>query len=577
MTSPGPSPSSPEKIDRAPRGETQFVALAAVWAALVVGLRYRAVPGFWWNHDDLELLNDVVRFSPFEYFTRPEVWQDLHGSNFTPWHPLLYDLSLAVLGPDPRPFHLVHVSTMLVAVGVTVAFLRHWVGRVPALFGAALFALSGPAVSVGSQLMNGHYLQGLVFFVGAWILFVRGVRTGHTGPALGGAALYFLAVLCKEIYVPLPLLLLVTPEGSWRGRIRACVPFGAVLAIAAAWRFRMLGGWISEMPSSHVLEPWIELGPRLPSWLIGDGFAPRASLVAVVVVFLGLRRRPRDGAVAAAGLVVLVLPLVTIANRIDGPERALVLWAWTTAVGATLLLSRLARGPSYRVGLALLIGSGLLLGSFRTGADVMALRIEEERNYRVVGQFVEAAPSEAILSMPGFSWVAEEAGLWRRHRNGGEPPRIIASPDELGSELRSRPVFEFLESESRIRRVEDVDLWIEETRSSIRTAPLAIELRHVGPGVDWRFAPYRDRGYSVWGPDGQLVVRDVMHRGYLSGGFPHTSFQLRYASPEGWQTRSDWLEWRNEPGERLAWSRGASRPPDTLLPGTSTEGGALPR
>lgn len=550
------------KADTSPsRRDLAFALGAGVFAAVVVLLRYGPVLDFWWTHDDLHHLLFVSRHETVEYFFHPEVWREFHGSNFTPLYPVLYELGLALFGFDPRPFHLAHLVLVLGTVGITVAFLRLWVDELAALYGAVLFAVSGPAIASGAQLMNCHYLLGLILGVGAWILFVRAVRGGRLATASAGGALYFAAMLCKELYVPIPLLLVACPEGPWRSRLRASVPFGVAAAIYLVWRHRMLGALASALPFSDLRTAWIDLPAKLPSLLVGEGLLAWTGLGALALAFaVHARRQPRHLLVAGVGLVALVAPLVTIAPRIDRPERALVFWAWAAAVASTLLLSDLARRSTPTGVLALVAGTGILAGTFLTGADTLQRHLEEERHFRTVGRFVSEAPSEAILLVSGYPWAARKAAELRDLRGLGPPPKVVSFADEILPSEAARPVYEYDPRSDRIRRVVDVDERIRGAHASLRDAPLTVVLRDVDGGTAWRFGPYADRGYSIWIPDRNVFIHRARPEGFVAGGQGAMRFQVRYAHPTGWQTRSDWLSWENQPGERLEWRREAATP-----------------
>src|SRR5258708_15211819 len=100
--------------------------------------------------------------------------------------------------------------------------------------------LAGPALSVIPVLMLRHYIGGALLAMVATILFVRAIRAESTSMAVASAIVYFLAAGTKEIYVPLPALLLVIPEGTWRQRIRMLIPLALAGLLSAVWRLSLI-------------------------------------------------------------------------------------------------------------------------------------------------------------------------------------------------------------------------------------------------------------------------------------------------------------------------------------------------
>jgi len=92
--------------------------------------------------------------------------------------------------------------------------------------------------------MTGHYLEGLIFACVAIYGFVRAIRGDGRHWFVLGVLGYILACTCKEIYVPIPVLLLALPEGDWKKRFRFIAPFLVVTFLYLCWRFTVLGNII---------------------------------------------------------------------------------------------------------------------------------------------------------------------------------------------------------------------------------------------------------------------------------------------------------------------------------------------
>lgn len=202
---------------------------AAVLLLLVCfGLHRSALSGGWQFDDGAHLLM-AAKYAPWQYFFVPEVMLESTYAHITPWNVFFYEMGLPFFGLNPVG-HYVHL--LLVVWGVAYAtffLLSAWLPKPHALFGAVLFLAMPPVAGVAQMLMVGHYVYGLLFTVLALLAFNRAVLTGQTRYALLTAGLYALACLCKELYVPLPAVLLFLPVKTWQLRLR-CLLGVAVVA-----------------------------------------------------------------------------------------------------------------------------------------------------------------------------------------------------------------------------------------------------------------------------------------------------------------------------------------------------------
>src|SRR6185369_15458276 len=108
---------------------------------------------------------------------------------------------------------------------------------------------------------------------------------------------YALAASAKEIYVPLVVLLLVVPQGSWRTRLLLVVPFAAVALGYVFWRGWMLGGLLGGYAQGETLLSARMLGAaadtlgRFPEFLLGAPGRPVFGLLAGLAALALAARR----------------------------------------------------------------------------------------------------------------------------------------------------------------------------------------------------------------------------------------------------------------------------------------------
>lgn len=399
------------------------VLAVLVLLALTAWLHGDALRGGW-RFDDGWILDFATRFSPTAYFFDPLITRGFSPSNVTPWNPLVYDLNLALFGLDPRPFYLHHLLLLASAAIATFALLAVRLPHGPALLGAALFLVGAPVVRVAQSLMVGHYLYGLVFCIGALYGFLRSQRAGGGPWAWFGVVCYALATSCKEVFVPLPLMLPLLGQGSWRMRIVRTLPYLAWAAVYALWRVAVLrtatGGYQrGGLDLGAVLAQFAEI----PGWLFGRGAWAWVALVGLLALGLLAAATGRLRWAAIAGAAVLLCgPLVTLVAYpgLHGPNRYLLLPWWAMAVLVAYLVAQVrggARWPAYLL-------AGLLC----------ALALRQGMGYaRAIGPELarfDAIYHEALTAAPGTLLVLDggSARYWDVVLNGARRAQAALQP-----------------------------------------------------------------------------------------------------------------------------------------------------
>ncbi|MDP2381037.1 MAG: hypothetical protein Q8M35_11250, partial [Pseudohongiella sp.] len=217
----------------------QLLAIAASLLLLAVLLN-AGVFSAGWRWDDPSILLHAHQFSIVQDVLDPAVWQQFSPANLTPLLILSMEIDLILAGMSPWFFYLHQVSLLAAAAFLLFVLLRLWCEFRFAVAGSVLFLCGLPTMMVAEQLMTRHYAEGLVLALLALYGFVRYLRTGALSILVLAVLAYVLAVMAKEVYVPLPAMLLCLPEASWQKRVRASAPFFGVLLFYALWRSWML-------------------------------------------------------------------------------------------------------------------------------------------------------------------------------------------------------------------------------------------------------------------------------------------------------------------------------------------------
>ncbi|KRD47837.1 hypothetical protein ASE52_10450 [Acidovorax sp. Root275] len=347
-----------ERIDRHPWIE--YLGATLLLSLLTLLAHGASLQGSW-RWDDGAHLSYAAQHTPWQYFLEPHIAQGHSSANVAPWNLLFYDINLSLFGMAAAG-HYAHLL-LLVGLGAALfyAVLREWVAPLPALIGAIALLLGKPTAHIAAGLMHGHYASGFVFAMLSILGWTRYLKGGRGYWLALSALAYLLATTCKEVYVPLVVLLPFLPVGTLRQRMRALVPFVLIALAYMGWRYLLLGRLVGGY-SQGVFDAGEALRQllRVPKLLLGS--KPPGNILAVV--FLGLLclavvKRRLHGPVLFVSLGIVLLPLIplTAFPGIHSPDRYLfVPWIAFSACLAAIW-PREARPAAALVGSAALVAA----------------------------------------------------------------------------------------------------------------------------------------------------------------------------------------------------------------------------
>jgi hypothetical protein len=539
------------------------LALAALLGLAGVLVYGRAL-GLWLTYDDFFHLHYLYTTTPAEYLLKPEVWQRLPFKMITPLLFLSFDLDLALFGLDAHAF-LVH---QLVSFGLCVAalylVLRLWLGRAGSALAALLFLLGPVTVSIAPLLMVRHYVETALLCLIAAGLYVLAVRGRGMGFAIASAVLYLLAMLAKEIAVPLVCVLALLPEANLRRRLILAVPHAAACALYLVYRLYMLGtmaggyGWLVDsidLPRLALLLPG-----KVGAELLGRPSPASWAMLAALLAGLGivLLQGKRAARLAAAAVLLALLPILPVSTEMV-PRYALPAWMILVIAFPFAVRDLRKRGGVPRViglGLAVIAAEGVLLAHLDAREAVFA-KVErmsaENRAFLKMGagDFLRR-PASPPATMGELAWL--KTGLLHRRSGAGwfYDDLFVCMNPTLGRVWTWDPAS---------RRVEDMTgglarLWRRHCKAIREQAPLTVEMHAAGRTLHWTLGPYRDGTYSFVLGDGIQAFPMPAHGGFQLRQAGAVSLRVKYRSPEGWITYSPELkmDFTREPS--FLWSRG---------------------
>jgi len=522
------------------------ILLIPVGFGVLIALLYGNMLTAWWGWDDPSFLRLAYEYEPWEYFFIPDVWRKCQPANLNPWNILSFDLDLTLFGLNQSAFYAHHLFSLWLVVMGTYLFLRLWLNPLWSAMGAVLFICSAPVATVAHQLMNRHYLEGLLFSVVVLYLYISAVRYERPLLSWVGALFYFFAVSAKEVFVPLALLLPLIPERDLRRRLISALPFLLVLGFYALWRRYMLGRWVGGYSPSIDWTAVCHMIFKMPSFIFGDGaFAVVILLMIIALIFYAGWRNPSARALILVAVLLLLGPILPVIH-ISDPQRLLFLLVWALSIAVVLTLGTIAHSGIHRVVTALVIVAVIGFGMAGQGWKIRPGLEAAADGFAAHGRFImEADEDQALLPSVRFgNWFATGLLWLRKNVLGEQPPRVVFDEIDLGKlNTDSLRFFRYDESRKCMQDVTGLLPHIYETwKGKQRDRPLSVGINYEGGILSWELGPYENGDYSIitYGESGYKL------RFPSSGArrFEMTEpilFRVRYDSPDGWITYSPLL------------------------------------
>jgi len=310
---------------------------------LPFGRYYQILSGYW-RWDDTAILLQLLKTPVWKYFCIPKVYQLLSCANFTPWVMLSHQGDLTLFGLNPAAFYFHHLLSLSFIAIAGYYFLSLWVDKKFAFSGMVLFTIGAPVATVIQQLMTRHYLEGLLFAILSLYYVVLFLRRGKNHYLLFGVVFYALAVMAKEIYVPLVCLLPWIPEQTIKVRLKAMLPFVLVVFFYVVWRQYMLGSLVGgyagnahDLISFTTLPLVLDRFRDIPVFLFGPWWKPLFVVYLGMMIFSVLAAPSQLLLISIVVFACIMLPLVPVAVSpgIVAPDRyVLLIWFAVSFSGA---------------------------------------------------------------------------------------------------------------------------------------------------------------------------------------------------------------------------------------------------
>ena len=548
--------------------------LVAVLPAVAAVVLYGGALGLWWTWDELIYLRVAAEHSPAAYLLSPAVYRELSPAFFFPGALLSFDLDLSLGGASTVVFFAHQLAVLALAAALLARLVRRWLPAGAAVATAVVFLVGVPVPTVVAELMTRHYLDGLALALGSAHFFVASVERRSRALSWTAAGLAFAAFSCKEVFVPLPLVLGTLPAGRLRDRLKALVPFAPAVAVYGVWRQLMLSGYLGAYADDATrLEAAgrrvVALGRQFLGAALGDPDPGRLALAAAVatLALLPVLGRSSSRWLAAALAVAVAGPLVPVAERVE-PRFGLLPWLLVSLLVGTSVAAWREKGRLGRVAGALVLG-GALAVALPPSRDAWKALERRASRVRAEGRaFLEGSAGELLFRPLGDREFHRNLAWMRRNLLGRQDPPPRVAWDEAffceadASALRARRYSE--DAGSVLALGESAEKACESLRRRTREAPeMAVRIAYGDQVLSWQLEPAGPGSWSlVEGED--FFVFPVPARGGIGFALPRRLVvRARWDRPDGTVSYGPplVLEVRGDSGEVVWRASGASRLP----------------
>ena len=514
----------------------------------------------WWSSDDLQILKHAITNKWLEWFFSPEVWSELSRSNLTPWVSLSYRIDYWLFGFNPLPFYLHQWFSLGLLLALFYMLCRNWLTPFSSASAVLVLLLSRPVMMAGHVLWIRHYVEGLIFALVATLFFLR-ADTNNTVKYWGGF-FFLLACTAKEIYVPLPIVLLFLPITDIRDRLVRLWPMLLGITLYVMWRFWMLkglGGYGKGLNLNDIFE--------LPkSILLMTGFNNVWScILGLTFIFLWLWQSTRQWKIFVIMMLgASTIPLIPVSGMMD------VRYILLHAVLLSLLIGWVVH-QSHRWSFGTIKGCGIAVASVLLIVLLFQSNLQDWRRYllsdlkkiRTEGIYLlkDGNEGEYLVHTGGPPWFYSGLEWFRSHvMNRDSGPKILFDEyDILNSDRDSSFTGYFYSNDNRrLEKISNTHEIFKKLYGELKEQePLHLKMTYSDETLTWFFGPWEEGRYTILMNEASF---DMPHQGSHSVSINDNVFvRLRYISPDNWRTYSPKLLLKIDNGKgRLHWKNSNS-------------------
>ena len=387
-----------------------------------------------WRGDDMQQLISAKDHSLFQLLFHPHAWRTFTENFFTPFLAGQYQLDILLFGYNPHGFFFHNLADLAATAILTYHFLARRSPPLLSVLACFCFLLTMPTFGMSAFLMSRHYLAGLFFAIASIYMHQNAYRGNLTRNLLASAGLFFLALMCKEIYAMVLLYFLLR---SWRSPAfaKSLVLYPLLLAIFIAWRWHMLGGLVGGYDFDGSFLDRVRALACVHRAIFGSDAAAVVCLGVVTAVAVYHRLFDRKRLIYLVAFVLAAyMPLLFATFMIYyvpvSSLRFAFFPAWLLFAGMTYIATLLwEKGNQKTAGVVLL---GFLAMTTMTSVRQVEGFRNSLKDEDVQATFIRnGGPASAIFLTSAFSSL--DGNIFRRlaELGGYRPSNIIVSQDDV--------------------------------------------------------------------------------------------------------------------------------------------------
>lgn len=468
----------------------------------------------WWSFDDTEILEYILIYNPIEYFLISGVWRELSANFFSPWLALSYDFDLNLFGLNPGGFYLHNLVAIAVGGWLVYYIIRSYSDNLYALGGGLLFISGAPIVTASHQLMIRHYVEGLIFFLLALLLYISALKNNKRGYALLSGIVFLFAFMAKEIYIPLSFSILFIPLVGLGQRIKTGIPIFIAVLVYFSWRYYMLETVIGGYQPTDALIGRLDLNNFKQFFLLPTIFWSPA-IVGIFIISISILIKIWISrcfwkfvifvVVVAISLLLPLIPLAAFGGINENVTRAFI-GVWVACVFAFSIWPSSLRVSNiiwFRAIWAILL-LAIIASTMSRSKEWNEILKSQNAEYAAYGKAILNLDDKAVIfSSPRLltHFIPSLLVLRKSMNNNSNPPHVIADEYDLATfNITGKTVFQyypehqkFIDITGRVPAI--ISLW----RTRLKSESMSVEIYYSGEdkALQWELGPEFDGVYSI--------------------------------------------------------------------------------
>ncbi|TAN50605.1 MAG: hypothetical protein EPN21_08565 [Methylococcaceae bacterium] len=541
--------------------------LAGVILCILVAVLHGGALAGGWRYDDHYQLLAALRLDYFAALTDRAAWHGFSPIHYTPWLAWMYRFDAQLFGLQPAG-HYLHLAASLFGVAwLTFYLLLPKLGKAWALSAAAAGIAAAPAWAAAQYLPGRHYVDGLLFVLLALLCQQRWAESDRLRWLVGSAVAGLLALMSKEIFLPLCVVLPWLGSFTWRRRLLLAAVHGTVCLGFLLWRSAMLGVFVGgydhglHFHAGLLYLPWYFLLA-----VAGDGvwgMAAALGFAALLAVWLWEQRAARWPALIIT--LSLMLPFLALSPDAATPfplespagMRLFFVPGWLVWVTLALMGAHFHHAGRLRRYAAAGVGALFVLAAMQTSWRYAGILSDSLQAYDQQNAFIAAhGPADVLLPTGGMRYWAPNARDAQLNLFDRIPARFAAGWHDLPDDAAR-----FWQYRAQCRCIQELPrsavLAMPEFKApTFRPLALGVTLQRVEHSVVYRLEPAR--APAVFAVIGQgWPSLEVLPEGSFVITPPDNAFPLRFSRQVGANTAvSPPLYLPPENPAPVTWQRG---------------------